>query len=120
MHNLKKRLLPIFFVTIAISLNITCVIILKQLADYKKIDIIILALGLCIIFILNIVRLIIWGIIHKRFELTTSFPLTSIFYPLILLISYLLGEVIALKEIVATCFIVSGVLWLALKSEPDN
>ena len=41
---------------------------------------------------LNFTKFLIWGYIHKNYDLTKSYPLTAIFFPLIFIIACLKGE----------------------------
>ena len=46
----------------------------------------IMALGLIALAILvNVLKFVFWGYLHKRFDLSKTYPLTAIFFPLIFL-----------------------------------
>lgn len=42
---------------------------------------------LSIVIVINLLKFILWGWIHARFHLSSSYPLTAIFFPIIYLIA---------------------------------
>ena len=50
----------------------------------------ILLIGLA--FVVNILKFLGWGIIHKRFDLSKSYPITAMFFPLIFIVAFIKGE----------------------------
>ncbi len=62
--------------------------------------------------LINILKFGLWGWIHRNYDISKSYPLTSIFFPLIFIISYWKGEVdITGFKLVGIALIVLG-LWV--------
>jgi len=68
------------------------------------------AVILCLVIILNISKFIIWGKLNKRFDLSKTYPLTAIFFPLIFIISIITGDsAISMQKTVGLVLIFFGV-----------
>lgn len=79
-----------------------------------------LLFGLFIVFSLNALKFIIWNFLHKKHDLSSTYPLTAIYFPLIYIISIFKGEVtINFVNLFAISLIFSGV-YLILKNEKNN
>lgn len=59
---------------------------------------------------LNVGRFVIWGYTHKRFPLSLTYPLTTLFFPCILLLSYFQGEAVGGMETLGTVLITVGAI----------
>jgi drug/metabolite transporter (DMT)-like permease len=59
---------------------------------------------------LNVVRFVIWGYTHRRFPLSQTYPLTALFFPCVLVLSWLKGDAIHVPEIAGTALITLGAL----------
>jgi drug/metabolite transporter (DMT)-like permease len=117
---LKTKLILILFVLGAVGLNLLAAVVMKLLANQKGIGIILFLLGIgCVIF-LNVLRLVVWMFANKRFPLSTMYPLTSIFYPMMLGVSFAFGEKITLFQIIGTIFITIGVFWLGWRVKDET
>ncbi len=109
---LTTKFLLIIFVLGAVGLNLLAAIAMKVLANQTEVSYIYLLLGVGFVIFLNGLRLVVWMFANKRFPLSTMYPLTSIFYPLMLAVSYFFGERITLLQVFGTFLITSGVFWL--------
>lgn len=107
---MNQRLLATSLVSVAVGLNVTSAVILKETADKTDKSFLIIGILLFLVFLINMVRVMFWATIHKRFELSVSYPLTSLFFPLILIVSALYGEDLSLYKILGTGIITLGVL----------
>ncbi len=112
-----KRLLPLVFVSAVVTLNILSAIILKQAADMEQPTRLLLATILILLVFINLLRVAFWSSIHRRFPLSDSYPLTSIFFPIVLMISLLYGEQVGLNQLIGTFFITVGVAILVQGSD---
>jgi drug/metabolite transporter (DMT)-like permease len=65
---------------------------------------------------LNGLRFLVWGYTHRHFPLSLTYPLTALFFPLVLLLSWLRGEGISFAEVLGTILIAGGVALVALGS----
>lgn len=115
----KNKALLTVFVLGAVSLNILAAIVMKLLANHVDITSFFLLVGIAFVVILNGLRLVVWMFANRYFPLSTMYPLTSIFYPLMLGVSYLFSEKITFLQIIGTAFITFGVFWLSWKVKID-
>lgn len=101
----------VLFVGAIVGLNVSSAIVLKTLASQDA-HLIVIGLGLGIVFLLNGLRLVVWMFANRRFPLSTTYPLTSVFFPVMLGVSFAYDEEITLSRIMGTLLITSGVFWL--------
>ncbi len=111
----NKRFLLIVTMLGAVGLNLLASIAMKLIANQDNIQFLFLILGIGIVIVLNGLRLVVWLFANKYFPLSTTYPLTSIFYPLMLFVSFYFGENISLTKIIGTVLITIGVVWLGAK-----
>jgi multidrug transporter EmrE-like cation transporter len=107
----NRRLQLILLVSGIVGVNVASGLLLKTLADHAS-GWLITGIGFSIVFMLNGARLVIWLLANRRFPLSTTYPLTSLFFPIMLGISYAYGEPVNLLKILGTLLIASGVFWL--------
>lgn len=73
-------------------------------------------LFLGIVIVLNIFKFILWGYIHKNYKISKSYPLTSIFFPIIFIISIVMEELnFSLHKLFAVLLILSGIVIFEFK-----
>jgi multidrug transporter EmrE-like cation transporter len=94
-----------------VSVNVAGGLLLKVLADHSF-GWLITGIGFSVVFLLNGVRLVIWMLANRKFPLSTIYPLTSLFFPIMLGISYAYGEPVGPLKIIGTLLIASGVFSL--------
>jgi hypothetical protein len=104
-----------------VSLNVASGIVLKTLAD-GSFGVLIVSLGFLTVLAFNALRLIVWMLANRRFPLSTTYPLTSIFFPIMLVVSFAYGDHINLPQVIGTLSITSGVFWLGWRvpKEPGS
>ena len=62
---------------------------------------------------LNITKFLIWGYIHKNYNLTKSYPLTAIFFPIIFFIVYMKDEAeFSFTKIIGVSVILVGIFYI--------
>jgi hypothetical protein len=61
---------------------------------------------------LNLLRFVIWGYAHRRFPISHTYPLTALFFPCVLVLSYFRGDLISMHQIAGTLLITIGAFWL--------
>lgn len=98
-----------------VGLNVVGGVILKALANRKNVSLILFGLGIMLVILVNGLRLLVWMFANKRFPLSTTYPLTSIFFPIMLGVSYLYGEPINTYNLLGTLLITAGVFWLGTR-----
>lgn len=73
------------------------------------------AAAIAVAIVLNIGRFIIWGYTHRHFPLSQTYPLTALFFPCILLLSYAQGETTGIFEIAGTTLITAGAIVMGMR-----
>ena len=69
---------------------------------------------------LNGIRFVAWGYLHRRFPLSHVYPLTSLFFPCILILATLRGDSITTLQIVGTLLITAGSFLMATASQDET
>jgi len=110
---MNQRGLVVILVGVAVGLSLLSAIVLKEAADMRHAPVAVIGGLIGLVIIINLMRVGFWSAIHKRFRLSDSYPLTSIFFPMILVLSALYGEEIGLAKLVGTSLITLGVLILS-------
>lgn len=113
----RARLAPLTAIFLAVVLNMSSAVVLKNMADNPGMSLFNLSMGIFVVFAINGVRFFVWGYAHRRYPLSKTYPLISIFFPLMVMVSYLYGESVNLNQIVGAALITVGVIWLTLKVE---
>ena len=114
---LSENIQLTMFVVVAVGLNIFNAVTLKLLASQNNPGWIAIVIGIGFVITLNGLRMLAWHFANKRFPLSTIYPLTSIFYPLMLVVSFYFKEEISFYQIAGTVFITIGVFWIARKAD---
>jgi multidrug transporter EmrE-like cation transporter len=121
---MNQRVLAIFLVSVAVGLNLVSAVVLKEAADMARASLLVIAALIFLVVLINLLRVALWAAIHKRFRLSDSYPLTSLFFPMILALSAFYGEEIGLAKLLGTVLITLGVLVLMrgekLETEADE
>lgn len=69
---------------------------------------------------LNLFRFVIWGYAHRRYPLSHTYPLTALFFPGVLALSYIHGDTISALQIGGTLLITLGALLLGSSSKKEG
>lgn len=109
---MNQRVLALLLVSVAVGLNLVSAVVLKEAADKQCSSLLAIAALILLVASINLLRVALWAAIHKRFRLSDSYPLTSLFFPMILALSALYGEEIGFTKIFGTALITLGVLLL--------
>ena len=108
-------ILPIFII-IGISVATALVLDYMKQMDLNFFSFYMLV-GLFIVFGLNIFKFIIWNFLHKKYDLSSTYPMTAMYFPIIYIIAIYKNEInIDIVSFLAICFIFGGV-YLILKDE---
>jgi len=108
-------IIPIFII---VSISIATALVLDYM---KQIDLsffnFYIFIGFIIVFGLNVFKFIIWNFLHKKYDLSSTYPMTAIYFPIIYIIAIFKDEIhIDLVSLLAISFIFFGV-YLILKDE---
>ena len=108
-------LIPIFII---VGISISTALILDHVeALHNNFFSLYTFLGILFVLALNALKFFVWYFLHKKFELSSTFPLTAIYFPLIYIISVLKNEmVVDLYSLIAIVLVFFGV-YLILSSE---
>jgi drug/metabolite transporter (DMT)-like permease len=110
----RPGLYALALMLVAVALQISGAAALKLLADARtRASLVVLASGIAVVLAINAARLVVWGIAHRRFPLSTAFPLSSLFFPALLALAFLFGDPIRTREIAGAALITAGSAWLA-------
>jgi drug/metabolite transporter (DMT)-like permease len=107
----KNKLIPLALVVSTVILQITAALVLDYAASLQTEINKHIILLLFSVFCIQGVRFIIWGIIHKKFKLSKTYPVIAVFFPLIYLLSIIKGETILSPfKILGIIIIISGII----------
>lgn len=111
-------MLPICFVLVAVGLNLSSAVLLKLLTIYGPSAVWVIALGIGVAIVINAARLWVWAIIHRRYPLSHTYPMASLFFPAMLGIAYCFDEPITGRQFMGAVLVTMGVYWIATRREP--
>ena len=101
-----KQLLVIS--TIIISVLSSLLLNFASNLQNKTTYIVLFILGIVLTF--NIFKFLLWGYIHRSYRISSSYPLTSLFFPIIFIISLITDEVnFSLYKLYGVLLIISGI-----------
>jgi drug/metabolite transporter (DMT)-like permease len=101
----------------AVALQVAGAVVLKAMADADADrSLPVLFAGIGAVLVLNLLRLAVWGYAHQRFPLSTTFPHSSLFFPVMLMVAVAFGEHVRLNQVVGALVIAAGSFWLAVWS----
>jgi len=110
----------VLIVLFSVLLNVCTSIILKTTADQGAANVIIVGVGIGGAFLLNGLRFLAWGFANKRYRLSFTYPITSVYFPLMLAVTYAYHEPVHTTQIIGTILIFLGVVGLARKVESKD
>ncbi|MDH5527345.1 MAG: hypothetical protein OEY97_08580 [Nitrospirota bacterium] len=105
-------MIPFLVVLATVALQIGAALVLKGLADRPQAPMLLLAGGMALVVAFNGLRFVMWGVAHRRYPLSLTYPMSAVFFPLMLLISHQFGEPVAARQVAGTVLITCGVLWM--------
>lgn len=115
----KKMLLAVYVFGV-VGLNLLVAITMKLLSLTTSASLIVLLIGIGFVILLNGLRMLVWMFANNHFPLSTMYPLTSIFYPFMLGVSYFFNEKISGFHILGTLLITIGVFWLGWRVKNET
>jgi uncharacterized membrane protein len=118
-EGVNQRVLAILLVSVAVGLSLVSAVVLKEAADMQRASLLVVAALISLVVLINLLRVVLWAAIHKRFRLSDSYPLTSMFFPMIMMLSALYGEEIVIAKLIGTALITFGVLILMNGEKPE-
>lgn len=108
----------VLIVLAAVLLQVVAAVLLKEMADRPELPLMLVAMGIGVVGVLGGTRFLIWGYAHRRYPLSHSYPLSSMFFPLMLAVAWAYGDPVHLTQLLGTGLITVGVVWLVLRVRP--
>lgn len=105
----------VLIVLLAVVIQVVAAVGLKEVADRPELPLLLVAAGIGVVGLLGGVRFLIWGYAHKRYPLSHSYPLSGMFFPLMLAVAWVYGDPIHLTQLAGTGLITVGVVWLVTR-----
>jgi multidrug transporter EmrE-like cation transporter len=109
---------PLVVVTATVLLGLVSAVLLKEASSQQNMSQLIMALIFFAVLFVNSLRFVLWGHVHKRHPISLSYPLGSLFFPMILLVGYFYyGEPVTVQKLVASVIIMLGVGILTIEEK---
>ena len=61
----------------------------------------------------------VWGEMHKRYPLSLAYPASALFFPLVMVLAWLYGEVVTPAKVAGSMLVTFGVM-LCVVGNPDE
>jgi drug/metabolite transporter (DMT)-like permease len=103
-------------VTLTVLLQLVAAALLKRAAVAAPLGLLLPAVLIAVTLGIHAVRFLLWGYVHRRWPLSHTYPMTAVFFPLILIMAAAYGEPIHLNQVLGGLLIAGGVAWLTLKT----
>lgn len=101
------RLVALVLMTVVIG--VASALILESLARMTEVVVLHLLLGISVVLMLNGARFWVWVEVHRAYPLTASYPLTALYFPLIMLSAVVLGEEVTAQQTIGSVLVALGV-----------
>lgn len=114
---------PLVVVTATVLLGLLSAILLKEAASLQGLSWLVMGLFFGAVMFVNGLRFVLWGVAHRRHPISLTYPLSSLFFPLIFFVSHFFyGEPVTLNKIIGVVLIVLGVAVITYfdNSESEN
>ena len=106
-------MIPLALTLLTVIIGVISAVTLKFMSQDLTFSIFDLILMYGLVLGLNATRFLLWGFLHKNYPLSFVFPLSAIFFPVILIIDIsTYGEQITLSKLLGVILILLGVLIL--------
>lgn len=107
------RILSVLF---TVFLTFFTSVILSTAASRFELFSLLGGLVIAIVVFLNVVKFIIWGWLNQRYDLSKTYPLTALFFPLIFIYAILSGNSeVTINKIIGLITILIGLVWMEFK-----
>jgi uncharacterized membrane protein len=108
--------MKIFIILLIVTIQIASALLLDYSATYESLFYIVPLTLIFIVLFVNFFRFLLYGWLHKRFDLSKTYPLITIFFPIIYGISLLKGEAaLEITKFIGIIFIIAGIIILQKK-----
>lgn len=62
-------------------------------------------------------RFILWGYAHRRWPLSVTYPMTAVFFPMLIALAAVYGEQVTARQWLGGLLISGGVAWLSFQGQ---
>lgn len=102
-------------VTLTVLLQLVAAALLKQAAVDSRLGYLLPAVLIGLALGVHAVRFVLWGYAHRRWPLSMTYPMTAVFFPMIIVMALAYGEPIHATQAVGALLVAAGVAWLTFK-----
>ncbi len=107
----------VVLVLLTVVLSIASSVVLDYLSENDNQAMQYLFWGVGIALFINAMKFGLWGVIHRKYEVTSTYHIVSLFFPLTYAIAYFQGETeLAFGKLIGLGLIVLGVVLLEKKT----
>lgn len=106
---------PFVLVFFTVVLGLVSAAALKEASQFHNMSLPILLVIVFVVIFVNGLRFMVWGYVHKKYPLSSSYPISSLFFPAILIMSYGYGETVGIQKVLGAALISLGVAYLTYK-----
>ena len=99
-------------VILSVILTVCTALLLRVATTFEESAMIFMITIVSVVVILNIGKFLLWGWLNKRYDLSKTYPLTVIFFPLIYIVShYVDGTPFNVQKIFGVIVIIVGLIY---------
>jgi drug/metabolite transporter (DMT)-like permease len=113
--NLTMKALAV--VTVTVLLQLVGAAFLKQASLDTHLALWIPAAFIVAAFGVQGLRFLLWGYAHKRWPLSVTYPMTAIFFPMLIALAAAYGEPVSVQQWIGGFCITAGVAWLTFQRQ---
>lgn len=104
-------------VTVTVLLQLLGAAFLKQATLSVHVGLWLPALFIVAAFGVQGVRFLLWGYAHKRWPLSVTYPMTAVFFPMLIALAAFYGEQVTAAQWLGGFLITGGVAWLTFQGQ---
>ena len=99
-------------VTLSVAITVGTALLLRGATSVEDTSLLLAGVLVCAVIALNIGKFLLWGLLNRKYDLSKTYPLTVIFFPLIYVIShYVDGTPFNTQKTIGVIVIISGLLY---------
>lgn len=102
-------------VTLTVLLQLVAAALLKQAAVESHLGVLLPVLLIGLALAVHAVRFVLWGYAHRRWPLSMTYPMTAVFFPMVIIMALAYGEPVHATQAVGALLVAAGVAWLTFK-----
>lgn len=109
------RILSVLF-TVFLTL-LTSIILKQSSGEYELFSLLGISI-IILVFLINLVKFVTWGWLNKHYDLSKTYPLTAIFFPLIFIYAVIIGDTsLTIQKISGLIIILAGLYLMETAKE---